>query len=110
MSNDRRSYLSNLFTAYNKARTNARRLGEQKLIDRLNKALGILLSRDYYNGERSIYQPSTLSCGCKDWQFRNAARRHYTGACKHMLAESLLIDAASTNVLFIQNRTHVSIV
>ena len=109
MSNERSSYLSNLFTAYNKAKTNARRLGEPKLIDRLNKALGILMSLDYYHGERSIYQPSTFSCGCKDWQFRNAARRQYTGACKHMLAENLLIDVTSTEGAYSINRTYVSI-
>ena len=109
MSNERRSYLSQLFTAYNKAKASARRSGETKLVDRLNKALGILMSRGYYSGEKATYQPSTFSCGCQDWKFRNAARRQYTGACKHMLAEGLLIAASSTNFLWMESRSHVSI-
>ncbi len=80
---------SELFTAYNKMRAAARRAGDTKQIERLNKALGILQSNAYYQGERAEYQPSVSACGCKDWEFHFAARRHYTGPCKHMLAESI---------------------
>lgn len=85
---------SELFTAYNKARAIARRAGDVKQIERLNKALGILQTKDYYSGERAVYMPSYFSCGCKDWQYRHAARRAYTGGCKHMLAEAMLLDIA----------------
>jgi hypothetical protein len=81
---------SEIFTVYNIARAAARKAGDTKKIDRLNKALGILLSKSYYEGEKAEYQPTYFSCGCKDWQYRNAARRDYHGACKHMLAELLL--------------------
>ena len=85
---------SELFTAYNKARTAARRQGNVKLIERLNKALGILQSRAYYTtGDRVIYFPTVSACGCKDWQYRHAAKRQYTGPCKHMIGEQLLTDA-----------------
>jgi len=81
---------SELFSAYNKARAAARRAGDTKRIERLNKALGILQSKNYYTGERIAYTPTTHSCGCKDWQFRFAKKRAYTGECKHMLAEQLV--------------------
>lgn len=80
---------SELFTTYNKMRAAARRDGDTKQIERLNKALGILQSKTYYQGERAEYQPTVGACGCKDWEFHFAARRRYTGPCKHMLAESL---------------------
>lgn len=83
---------SEIFTAYNKARALARRAGDTKKIERLNKALGILLSADYYTGEKAEYQSTYFSCGCKDWQYRHAARRAYHGPCKHMLAAALLLD------------------
>lgn len=82
---------SELFTAYNKMRAAMRRAGDVKGLERLNKALGILQSKAYYQGERGEYLPTLASCGCKDWEYRNAKRRAYTGACKHMLAESLLL-------------------
>lgn len=94
MSPEKRSQLSQIFKAYNQARGRARRLGELKQVDRLNKALGILQSADYYQSEKAIYHPSRGSCNCKDWQYRHAAKRQYTGACKHMLAESLTISPA----------------
>lgn len=81
---------SEIFTAYNKARAIARRAGDVKQIERLNKALGILMSKDYYQAEKAEYQSTYFTCGCKDWQYRRAARRAYVGPCKHMLAESLL--------------------
>jgi hypothetical protein len=83
---------SEIFTAYNIARAAARKAGNTKLIERLNKALGILLSKSYYDGEKALYIPTLSDCGCKDWQFRHAARRGYTGPCKHMLAEALIYD------------------
>lgn len=94
---------SEIFSAYNKARAQARKAGEIKRIERLNKALGILLSKDYYSGEKAGYQPTTHSCGCKDFQYRHAARRDYHGVCKHVEAERLLlaIHAARTDHLFI---------
>jgi len=81
---------SEIFTAYNKARAIARRAGDVKQIERLNKALGILLSKSYYQDEKAAYAPTYFTCGCKDWQYHRAARRAYTGPCKHMLAENLL--------------------
>ena len=80
---------SELFTAYNLARAAARKAGDTKQIERLNKALGILQSKAYYSGERAIYYPTQAACSCKDWQYHTAARRGYTGPCKHMLAETL---------------------
>ncbi len=80
---------SELFTAYNKARNAARRAGDLKLIERLNKALGILQSKAYYAGDRVLYIPTLTACGCKDWEFRHAAKRAYCGPCKHMLAEQM---------------------
>jgi hypothetical protein len=108
----KRLYQSQLFTAYNKARAAARSLAgdPSKLLDRLNKALGILQSAGYYSSQESAdYQPSTFGCGCKDWRYRHAAKRQYNGPCKHMLAEGLHISAASTNVLFTHEAGYVSI-
>ncbi len=80
---------SELFTTYNKARAAARKTGDLKTIDRLNKALGILQSKNYYTGERALYIPTLTGCGCKDWEYRHSAKRAYAGPCKHMLAEVL---------------------
>jgi hypothetical protein len=80
---------SELWTAYNLARAAARRAGNVKEIERLNRALGILQSKAYYSGERAEYQPTQAGCSCKDWQYHMAAKRAYTGPCKHMLAENL---------------------
>lgn len=85
---------SELFTAYNRLRAAARKAGDTKKVERLNKALGILQSKEYYQGERAEYDPCLYSCGCKDWEFRNAKRRAYTGPCKHMLAEEMLVAIA----------------
>jgi len=94
---------SEIFTAYNKARAQARKAGDVKRIDRLNKALGILLSKDYYQGEKADYAPTTHACGCNDMKYRHAARRGYAGVCKHAEAERLLlaIHAARAEHLFI---------
>ena len=101
---------SEIFTAYNIARAAARRAGETKRIDRLNKALGVLLSANYYTGEKAGYQPTINSCGCKDMQYRHAARRDYHGVCKHAEAERLLlaIYARRADHLFIQAPVMVS--
>lgn len=81
---------SEIFTVYNQLKSLARKDGDAKKIDRLNKALGILMSNSYYDGDKSTYSPSAESCGCKDWEFHYAARRAYTGPCKHMLAELMI--------------------
>jgi hypothetical protein len=106
MSTDQRNYLSQIFKAYNQAKNQARRAGDLKRIERINKALGVLMSRHYYQDQKATYQPTALHCGCKDWEFRNAARRQYTGPCKHMIAESLLLSV-STNLLFMERALHV---
>ncbi|MBI5955148.1 MAG: hypothetical protein HY865_26120 [Chloroflexi bacterium] len=84
---------SEIFTVYNQMRAAARREGNTKQIERLNKALGILLSKEYYAGERLAYIPTKDSCGCKDWEFRFSSKRAYTGGCKHMLAEVMMQSA-----------------
>ena len=83
---------SEIFTVYNQLRAYARK--HPDIIDpaRVNRALGILQSKAYYMGEKVFYSPTAGSCGCKDWEFRFARRRNYTGACKHMIAEMLLED------------------
>lgn len=82
---------SEIFSAYNKARAAARRAGDGKRIERLNKALGVLLADGYYMGKKSEYAPTINSCNCKDMQYRHAARRDYHGVCKHVEAERLLL-------------------
>lgn len=108
--NTTRPTKSEIFTAYNKARAHARKAGSTKQIERLNKALGILLSNDYYQADtRTEYQPTTYSCGCKDWQYRHAARRDYHGICKHMEAERMLqaIHTRRTEHLFTIQPIHI---
>ena len=94
---------SELFTAYNLARAAARRAGNNpRELERINRALGILQSKAYYQGERMEYAPTHYTCACKDWQYHRAARRQYTGPCKHMWAETLtdraLLARAGRNV------------
>lgn len=82
-----------LFIVYNRAVAKAKRLPNNagdKIIQRLKLALGILQHHDYYQAEKELYHPNTRSCGCKDWQYRKAHKRAYTGHCKHMIAEVLL--------------------
>lgn len=100
---------SEIFTVYNKARAQARKVGDSKRIERLNKALGILLSKDYYTGEKADYQPTTHACGCNDMKYRHAARRGYAGVCKHAEAERLLlaIFARRADHLFITSLVSV---
>jgi hypothetical protein len=90
MNNQTHLTKSEIFTVYNRMRAAARREGNLKLIERLNKAVGILLSKEYYAGERLAYIPTVDSCGCKDWEFRHSSKRAYVGGCKHMLAESMM--------------------
>jgi len=80
-----------LFIVWNRARAKARQQPDsvEQILDRLNKALGILQSRDYYQAEKELYHPDFYSCGCKDWEFRLAANRKYVGPCKHIAAEIL---------------------
>jgi hypothetical protein len=81
---------SEIFTAYNRARSAARKAGDEKMIERLNKALGILQTKNYYQAEKAAYAPTTEHCNCKDWEFRFTKRRGYAGPCKHQLAEMLI--------------------
>jgi predicted nucleic acid-binding Zn finger protein len=83
---------SEIFTTYNHLRAEARKAGDLKQIERLNKALGILQSKDYYLAEKAEYLPSTEHCGCKDFEYRFSKRRGYAGPCKHQLAE-IMIEA-----------------
>jgi len=87
-----RSDRSALFTAYNLARAAARKAGDLKKIERLNKALGIMQSKAYYEKERAEYQPTQTTCNCKDWHFNYARKRAYSGPCKHMLSEALALN------------------
>jgi hypothetical protein len=93
MQNQTRLTKSEFFSVYNQMRSAARREGNTKQIERLNKALGILLSKEYYAGERLAYIPTVDSCGCRDWEFRYSSKRAYAGACKHMLAEVMMRSA-----------------
>lgn len=82
---------SELFRAYNRMRAIVRKSGDVKALERLNKALGILQSKDYYAaGEQALYAPSANSCGCKDWQYRTAKKRATLAPCKHVFAEMLV--------------------
>ena len=80
---------SEIFRAYNKMRGTLK--GDPKAQQRLNKALGILQSK---NGRLpdvlAEYRPSASFCGCKDWEFRFARKRAYTGICKHMMVVTML--------------------
>jgi hypothetical protein len=100
---------SEIFTVYNKARAAARRDGDLKRIERLNKALGILLSADYFTGNKADYAPTINTCECKDFQYRHAARRDYHGVCKHIEVERLLLSifARRADHLFIMDKVSV---
>lgn len=82
---------SELFSIYNVVRAFARK--NPAIIDprRLNRALGILQSKDYYtSGDRDLYHPTIESCGCKDAQYWYSSKRGYRGACKHSIAEYII--------------------
>lgn len=79
-----------LFVVYNQAVAAAKRKNDpmtaEKICNRLKKALGIMQSLEYYLEEKALYQPTFQSCGCKDFEFRNANKRQYKGMCKHQMA------------------------
>ena len=80
-----------VFIVFNRARAKAKQSPDaNKILDRVYQALGIIQHHDYYQSEKALYQPTTHSCNCKDWEFHLAHRRQYTGPCKHMTAEILL--------------------
>jgi hypothetical protein len=83
---------SEIFSVYNHLRAMARKAGDTKMIERLNKALGILQSKNYYQEEKAAYAPTAYDCGCKDWQFRFSHKRAYVGPCKHQLAEMMMLS------------------
>lgn len=84
-------YHQKLFIVFNQAKSKARKSTDAgKIIQRLNKALGILQSLDYYRDEKAQYQPTYFSCNCPDWKYHLATRRDYKGHCKHMMAEILI--------------------
>jgi len=97
---------SHLFSVYNRLKWEAKRSGNEKMVQRLNKALGICQSKNYYaQPDRDYYIPTRQSCGCYDWIFRYRVARAYTGACKHMLActlEYLVRNYAQTHTLPVQ--------
>ena len=82
---------SELFTVYNKMRGALRTLDNEKAIERLNKALGILMSKD---GLARLAEYNTVDgdCDCKDWQYRYAKLRKWNGACKHQMAAIMLVE------------------
>lgn len=87
-------YQQRLFIVYNRAKWKTIKSdyqAKEKLINRLNKAFRILQSKDYYQDEKALYNPSTISCGCKDYEFRHATKRAYDGPCGHMIAERLIV-------------------
>ena len=79
---------SKLFIVFNRAKAKAR--NDVKLLQRIYKAFKILQSKDYYQDEKALYNPSPVSCGCKDWEFRHSVKRGYAGHCCHMIAEILM--------------------
>lgn len=81
-------YQQKLFIVFNQAKSKAK--SNPKIIQRLNKALGILQSKEYYVAEKEQYQPTYYSCNCKDWQYHNRANRDYKGHCKHMISVVLM--------------------
>lgn len=84
-------YQQKLFIVFNQAKAKAKKSTDaSKIMQRLNKALGILQSKEYYVAEKAKYQPTYFTCNCDDWKYHNAARRGYTGHCKHMMSVILM--------------------
>ena len=84
-------YQQKLFIVFNQAKSKAKKSTDaSKIMQRLNKALGILQSLDYYNGEKAKYQPTFSTCNCDDWKYHNSVKRGYTGHCKHMMSVILM--------------------
>jgi hypothetical protein len=88
----RKSFLSALFTVYNKLRAEARRNPQTIDMARLNKAFGLLQSVKNWERIQDEYQPTDLECGCKDEFYANRRTRlsnrggKYAGPCKHRIA------------------------
>jgi hypothetical protein len=84
-------YRQRLFIVFNQAISKAKKSKEySKVKPRLQKALGILQSLDYYKAEKEQYQPTYYSCNCPDWKYHNSAKRDYRGHCKHMISVILM--------------------
>jgi hypothetical protein len=81
---------SEIFTVYNKMRAALRTLGNQKALERCNRAMGMLQSKAYWTDTRHEYTPSPHDCGCKDWEFYFSKKRGWNGPCKHMMAEIMV--------------------
>lgn len=94
----RRQYNHYVFTVYALAKKAARVGAIEE--GRLNKALGIVMSRHYQTSTGEDYEATPRSCTCKDWEYRSASKRQtkngmrYTGACKHMIAAMMEIRIA----------------
>ena len=82
---------SAVLTKYNQMKRVSRLFPALVNVDRLNRALGIAMSQKAQAEDYREYHPTTCTCGCKDWEYRDAPRRKYTGACKHQLAAQLLL-------------------
>lgn len=59
---------------------------EPKALQRIGKAMGILQSNYTEQKLMNDYGTTPDWCFCKDWEFRMAKNRAYTGICKHMFA------------------------
>jgi hypothetical protein len=75
---------SELMSAYNFARSYARRNPEKLDPRRVDRAFGILQSK-----EARPYTTTTRSCNCPD--ATKARKNGYTGPCKHRTAQMLLV-------------------
>ncbi len=79
-----------LLAKYNQLKGVARHFPQLVDVARLNKALGIAMSNSYFEVDKAEYHTTTCTCGCADYTYSHAPRRHYAGPCKHILAENLL--------------------
>lgn len=82
-----------LFTVFNKVRAIARRNPSLYDEKRVNKALGILQSKDYYADKD--YFTTTKSCTCPDHMIRQVN-------CKHIIAAQMKaeIDRLQAELVF----------
>jgi hypothetical protein len=88
----RKEFMSKLFSEYNRLKAFARK--NPQMIDevRLNRALGIMQSKTYWEAMMAEYQPTIEECSCKDEVFHNRQHRldkgrgKYVGPCKHRIA------------------------
>lgn len=87
--------MSEMMQAYNMAMRYAKANPTLMDPERVNRALGLLMKKEV-NEHRS----SKNACDCKDWENRDNPRRtvkvngekvQYSGPCKHMIAEMILI-------------------